>query len=147
LAVSRGLNRKVGGPAVEDVKEPRRSLYIQTARRERANFVALFDAANPDLPIDKRSVSTVAPQALFFLNDKFVWGRAMNLARELETAFSERDVRIDEAYRRLFGRPARQHEIRLANSFLDQAAASGNKAAWIDYIHALLCSNEFVYID
>jgi hypothetical protein len=148
LSAARSLNRGlVGGPATVDVREPRRSLYVQTARRDRSNLLVLFDAANPDLSTEARPVSTVVPQALFFLNDSFVWQQARRISQQLEGAVPDQLARIDEAYRRLFGRPAHDEEVRLATAFFDHAKAKGNKVGWVDYLHALLCSNEFVYID
>jgi hypothetical protein len=147
LAVTGGLDPTIGGPAVADALQPRRSLYLQTARRDQSNFASLFDGANPDLSVGKRAVSTVVPQALFFLNDRFVWTQARRAAEQLEAAVPERVPRIEEAYRRILGRPARQYAIQLATTFLDRTTPGDDKEVWVDYVHALLCSNEFVYLD
>ncbi|MBY0460477.1 MAG: PSD1 and planctomycete cytochrome C domain-containing protein, partial [Gemmataceae bacterium] len=72
LAVTGRLDLKPLGPATHDLGVPNRSLYVQTARWDRSNFATLFDAANPDAAVEKRDVSTVAPQALFLLNHEFV---------------------------------------------------------------------------
>src|SRR3954471_6706921 len=75
LFVSGQLDRTPGGPAADGIDSKRRSLYVQTARWDRSSFAMLFDAANPDASTEKRTVSTVAPQALLFLNHPFVLRR------------------------------------------------------------------------
>ena len=84
------------------------------------------------------------------MNSPFVQAQAQALARRLidQTPGNEA-ARIDTAYRRLFGRSPRAEEIEIGRSFLADAAARGlgPEAAWSDYAHVLLCSNEFVYVD
>src|SRR5262249_13310620 len=83
IFVSGRLDLAQGGPAGADLGALRRSLYIQTARWDRSNFATLFDAANPDASVEKRTVSTVAPQALLLLNNEFVLTQAQELAKRL----------------------------------------------------------------
>jgi hypothetical protein len=93
-------------------------------------------------------MTTVAPQALFLVNSSFVQAQAARLARRLRAQVPHGETaRIDRAYRWLYGRPARDAEIAIGRSFLADAAARGPAAAWTDYAHVLLCSNEFIYID
>jgi hypothetical protein len=148
LSAAGRLDRAQGGPATLDLDRPCRSLYIQTTRWDRNNFSTLFDAANPDQSTAKRTVSTVAPQALFLLNHEFVRHQAEQLARRLCADVPGDDVtRINRAYRLLLGRPAQPEEIRIARGFLARDARYGSEAAWTDYVHVLLCSDEFVYLD
>ena len=58
------LDPAPGGPAGPIWPPSRRSLYVQTARWDRSNSATLFDAANPDASVEKRDVSTIAPQSL-----------------------------------------------------------------------------------
>ncbi|HZW30346.1 MAG TPA: DUF1553 domain-containing protein, partial [Isosphaeraceae bacterium] len=142
------LDRTPGGPATADLNRPRRSLYVQTVRQDRGNFSILFDAANPEQSVESRSVSTVAPQALFLVNSSFVQAQAQALARRLlDQVPGDETARIDRAYQWLFSRPPRAEEIAIGRSFLARAAARGPDAAWFDYAHVLLCSNELIYID
>jgi hypothetical protein len=148
LFVAAQLDRTPGGPATGDLDRPRRSLYIQTVRQDRGNYSTLFDAANPEQSVEGRSVSTVAPQALFLVNSPFVQAQAQALARRLvDQVPGDEAARIDRAYRWLFGRPPRTEEVAIGRSLLARAAAHGPEAAWFDYAHVLLCSNEFIYID
>jgi hypothetical protein len=148
LFVGGQLDRAPGGPAAGDLNLPRRSLYVQTARMDKGNFSTLFDAANPEQSVESRTVSTVAPQALFLLNNTFVQTTAQSLARwVIERAPDDDAARIDRAYRRIYGRPPRTEEIQIGLSFLGGDVARGRNAAWFDYAHVLLCSNEFLYVD
>jgi hypothetical protein len=147
LAAAGRLDPMLGGPATADLARPRRSLYVQTVRQDRANFSTLFDAANPEAPVEARTVSTVAPQALFLLNGRFAHEQAVHLARRLRAVASPDDARIHAAYRRLYARPPTAAEVAIGLDFLAAAKTHGEEAAWVDYAHVLLCGNEFVYID
>lgn len=145
LCVSGRLDLTTGGPAVGDLAMTRRSIYLQTARWDRSNFATLFDAANPDASVEARSVSTVAPQALFLLNSGFILDQAGHLTDRLmrevpeETPDAE-SVRIAQAYRLLFGRLPSDEERIIAR----QVVVQGD---WKELAHVLLCSNEFVFVD
>lgn len=148
LAATGLLDLTLGGPASADLSVPRRSLYIQTSRWDRGNFSTLFDAANPDASVEARAVSTVAPQALFLLNNSFQLDQAKLLAERLgrdapDGSDSERP-RIQRAYRVLFGRLPTDEELAIAMGIV-QGNAGGD--GWIDLAHVLLCCNEFVYVD
>ena len=143
IAVSGRLDPAAGGPAGADLAVPRRSLYIQTARWDRGTFATLFDAANADASTDKRTVSTVAPQALLMLNNGFVHARAAELAERLQREIPADDTaRIELAYHLLYARPAKPEEAAICRDLL---AKSGN--SWRELAHTLLCSNEFIYVD
>jgi cytochrome c553 len=148
LAVSGQLDGQTGGPAGADVQSPRRSLYVQTARWDRGSFALLFDAANPDQSTEKRMATTVAPQALFLLNDEFVRNQAKHLSeRLLREVPDDETARLSHAYRLLFARSPSVEEIEVCRELLTAAASHGTEAAWRELAHVLLCSNEFVYVD
>jgi hypothetical protein len=148
MAVAGMIVPALGGPANADLDRPRRSLYVQTVRQDRGNFSTLFDAANPEASVEARTISTVAPQALFLLNDGFAHAQAEHLARRLrEEVPGDNAARLDRAYRLLYARPPSAEEVAIGLDFLARGSARGDDAAWADYAHVLLCSNEFVYID
>jgi hypothetical protein len=108
----------------------------------------LFDAANPDASTEKRTSSTVAPQALLFLNHPFVLAQARHLAGRLNRENpGGNDDRIDRAYRLLFGRAARPEELEVSRRFLARPGWANYASAWQGLAHVLLCSNEFIYVD
>ena len=148
IFVSGRLDLALGGPAGVDLDAVRRSLYVQTARWDRSNFSTLFDAANPDASVEKRSISTVAPQALLMLNHNFVREQAQHLAkRVLREAPTEQAERLDWLYHLLFGRKARPEEVIICRELLSKAGEPTHDTAWQELAHVLLCSNEFVYVD
>jgi hypothetical protein len=148
LSASGRLDRTPGGPAADGIDTPRRSLYIQTAHWDRSSFAMLFDAANPDASTEKRTVSTVAPQALLFLNHPFVFTQARRLAERLAVEVPGDGIaRIERAYQLLFGRPPRPEEVEVCRAFLYRPEGSPAGADWPGLAHLLLCSNEFVYVD
>jgi hypothetical protein len=148
LFVAGQLDRTPGGPATHDVNSFRRSLFLQTARWDRSNFAALFDAANPDASVEKRDVSTVAPQALFLINHDFVLTQAKSLANRIKRDPSkDQNPRIQRLFALLFSRPAAETEVRLAQSLLARLGKGESETAWRDLAHVLLCTNEFLYVD
>ena len=148
LSVAGRLDPALGGPAGDDLTISRRSLYVQTARWDRSNYATLFDAANPDASVEKRDVSTIAPQSLFLLNHDFVAGQAKHLAERLirDVPNSQTD-RIQRAFQLLFSRPARAEEVEIARQLVLQDCKPRAEAGWVDLAHVLLCSDEFVYLD
>ena len=148
LAVNGQLDLTPGGPAGDDFSIRRRSLYVQTARWQRDSYANLFDAANPDSSTEKRSTSTVAPQALLLLNHPWMQEQTRHLAERLLSDVPEGDVaRIERAYQLLFGRQPQAVELAVAQAVLLGADTADPMAGWIDLAHVLLCSNEFIYLD
>jgi len=140
LAVSGQLDRTPGGPATVDLMIRRRTLYVATTRFDRNNFSTLFDAANPEASVETRTGSTVAPQALFLLNNPFVLAEAKHLAARLNSMANDDPARVRLAFELVLARLPTEDELQLALSYI--AATS-----WDDYAHTLLCSNEFAYLD
>ncbi len=148
LYVAGRLDPAPGGSAGDDLTILRRSLYVQTARWDRSGYATLFDAANPDSSTEKRTVSTVAPQALLLLNHEFALTQARHLAERLAREVpKDETARIQHAYQLVFGRPAVAEEIEIARQIVARAGPQGDTAGWVDLAHVLLCSNEFVYLD
>jgi len=148
LAVSGRLASTTGGPAFADVTTPRRSLYLMAARTgaKTSDFGALFDAADCCSIVEARKESTVAPQALFLLNDPFVLDLADALAARVIAELPERDLqpRLERLHGLLFGRLPTAEELAIAEQFL---TASADGEGWTRLCHLLLCTNEFVHVD
>jgi hypothetical protein len=148
LAVSGELERRPGGPADRDFATPRRTLYQMTIRSERSGFGPLFDVADSTAPTEKRTTSTVAPQALFLLNNPFALARTRTLARRILQSGNDDRVRIEQAYRWLYARPPHEDELAIGLAFLAEGSSAGARdKTWEEYAQVLLCANEFLYID
>ncbi len=152
LSVSGQLDPSERGPASDNLSIRRRSLYVQTARWDRSNYATLFDAANPDASVETRTISTVAPQALFLLNNKFIGEQAGQFAERLRRSIADdapdvTALRIVSAYRLAFGRFPTDEERRIATKVVAEGNAASPQGGWTDLAHILLCSNEFTYLD
>jgi hypothetical protein len=166
LAVSGTLDTQQFGPPVPMVRSPdgevntpndpngnRRSIYLQVRRSQPLTFLQLFDQPVIETNCIRRSVSTVASQALTLLNSDFMTHSA--------AVFGDRVLReqaADPASRVLllaFGRPPTENERGLFAAFLDQQTQQHSKAqpaearrrAVTDLCHMLLSANEFAYVD
>jgi hypothetical protein len=89
----------------------------------------------------QRTSSTVAPQSLVLMNHPFVREAAAALADRIEKRSAEDRVRIYYAFRSVYGREPTADEVRL----VEQARSDGSD--WEIIAHALLSSNEFLYVD
>ena len=148
LAASGGLDLRAGGPATHELGSPRRSLYLQTARWDRANFATLFDAANPDASVETRTVSTVAPQVLFLMNHAFMSEVAGRMAVEAARGAPEGGTaRIRWLFRRALSRDPTRAEADIASRLLADAREAGGGDPWPVLAHVLLVGNEFVTVD
>ncbi len=151
LAVSGKLDKSVGGVPFRDLVTPRRTIYFRTVRSDRTSYTMLFDAADPTAIIDTRTESTVAPQALFLINNPFVIEQARALADRALAFTAAGDVeRIAKLYELLFARPASDEEARIGERLLAVAreAHEGDEVlSWQQYCQILLCSNEFTFVD
>jgi hypothetical protein len=147
LSVSGRLDLRTGGPAVRDANSRRRALYLMTIRSDRTGFGPLFDAADPTAMVEARNVSTVAPQALYLLNNSFVLEQSAALARRLVAERLDESTRLDRAYALLFGRRPSGEEREVAREGLATFGRAGESESWPAYAHVLLCTNEWVYVD
>jgi hypothetical protein len=142
LSAAGRLQQPLGGPASQDPQCSRRTLYVMTIRSDRSSFRELFDAADPTAIADRRVVSTVAPQALYLMNNPFVTAQVNALASRMATRERDPARRIDQAYALLYGRPPSPIELQLGIDYLGKEQAN-----WNAYCQVLVCANEFVTID
>jgi hypothetical protein len=92
----------------------------------------------------------VPQQALFLLNSPLAVEQAQHLAQRDDVRGKDRQ-RIDSLYAILFGRSPTDDEadagLRFVEAAGQDAAATAKVAAWEQYAHVLLLSNEFVFVD
>jgi hypothetical protein len=145
LTVAGRLDRTAGGPAARDFNVPRRTVYLLTIRSDRSGFAPLFDAADSTALVDKRTVSTVAPQALYLMNNPFILEQTKALAKRITDGDKDDRARIERAYRLLYGRPPIDDEVKIGLDFLGRGGRTAK--AWEEYCQVLLCANEYIYVD
>jgi hypothetical protein len=149
LAVSGRLERTVGGPPAKDIlaaKASRRTVYAQVDRLNFPGLFRTFDMPSPDTTSPQRDTTTVAPQALFFMNNPFLVECSRRLLQRPEIqAESDMAKRVNLLYRLLYARPPATKEVELAREYME--GGKGMVSNWEQYVQALLLANEFVFVD
>jgi hypothetical protein len=144
----------------------RRTVYVFLKRTLGVPMLEIFDLPVPDKPAPTRMTTTIAPQALILLNNKFTDEQALALAlRVRREAGEEPAAQVAHSFQLALGRTPTAEELQTALEFLArhqsaaQAHASGPATAavpvdsspapmplvaWCKLVFNL---NEFVYID
>jgi len=118
LFVSGALDTKMGGPSAELTPGyNRRTVYGRVSRYRLDQYLQLFDFPSPSFSAEKRYVTSVPLQRLFFMNSDFVEQQAELLTRRTATE-PDSAARIQMMYRLLFGRAAGESELRAGLQFL-----------------------------
>ncbi len=151
LAVSDELDGCIGGPSADlgDAGNKRRTLYGKISRHQLNGLLRLFDFPDPNITSGARPVTIVPLQQLFVLNSEFMIARARSLAAKLAAEEKDETARIRKAFLRLYGRPAREREVRMGLAFLHapEESAKGTLHRWEQYAQVLLAANEFTFVD
>jgi hypothetical protein len=132
---------------------PRRSLYLPVIRNAMYDVFSIFDYADASAPLEQRAQSTVAHQALFFMNSPLVRDESRALAARLLASAGDEAARIDRAYGAVLGRPALADESARSVAYLARARGliasdpEPELAAWQSLCQVLCASNEFSYVD
>ena len=144
LVVAGRLDDKPGGAPV-GLESLRRTLYTFINRMDVPPVMTTFDFPSPSTSCPQRGQTTVAPQALYLMNNDFAAGSAAALLRRHEVAeATEAAAKVNMLHSILFARPATEVDLRRAREFL---GSDPREKAWQHYAHALLMANEFVFVD
>ncbi len=130
------------------ISDTRRSIYLQARRGLTHEMLALFDAADSNLVVGQRDVTTVATQALFMLNSPFILENSDILANRVLAATDLDDAaRAELVYRLILARPATEGERNQAVAFVRDFDPSqpNARAAWSALAQVLFSSAEFRY--
>ena len=150
----------------------RRSLYIFTRRSLPYPLLDTFDMATAQEAHSKRDVTTTPLQSLALFNSDIVFGWSQALAgRVINEAGNDESAQLDRLYEILFARKATATEKETLQKFLDShekvvrdktsegkfevSIPTGLKdspkldpiraAAFVDLVHTVANSNEFIY--
>ena len=149
-AMSSGLQRVVA--------DERRSIYLVARRTNPLTFLRVFDYPIIDVNCTLRSASATPLQSLTMINSKFLTASASRLARRAE-ALAGTDAslakKIETAYRITLSRnpsttefeAAQRHLQHLNQLYEASSVADASQRSFENFVHMLLCSNEFLYID
>jgi hypothetical protein len=166
LAISGGLDSQMFGSfqswkpklfSVDDANNEtasfqtrRRSLYLPVVRTTLQEMMELFDVGDPNSIISRRANTTVAPQALFLLNNPFVQQRAEELADRVLGESGDESERIERAWWLVLSRPPTAAERARAREYLVGARGVENgsdRVAWTSLAWALFSLNECLFVD
>ena len=137
LNVSGSLVRRIGGPS-SDVLASRRTVYTRIDRDSIPGLLCTFDFPDPQTFSARRVDTTVAPQALFFMNHPFVIDRAKEVLRREGIADAPTiDVKIDRLYALLFQRRASADERDMGRAFLTAPRNQNPLYTTYGRVHAL----------
>jgi hypothetical protein len=150
----------VGTSITDEYENRRRSVYVPVVRSALYDLFQAFDFADPSTLSGDRVTTTVAPQALFFMNSEFVREQARLTAERLRQGSTDRE-RLVTLYRWAFSRRPSEKDEEQALGFLaayrekarvqSREDGEGNEAreenAWQALCRALFASNEFVYVE
>lgn len=152
LSVTGELDQTLGGPALALTAKDnhRRTLYGLIHRREMSTMLLMHDFPDPTAHSPQRVSTTTSLQGLYALNGPLLLDRSAALAQRL-LMLPDRDNsdlgRIELAYRLLFARKPTERESEIGLAFVGEAIGTERTAAWTQYAHVLLASNEFLYVD
>ncbi len=154
LAAGGALDTTMYGAGTLDEASSRRSVYLTVKRSRPVPILQIFDSPEAIQSIGERQVTTVPTQALALMNSPFVRKQAELLAKRVRpSAAVELPAAVEAAYRTTFGRKPTVQEKDRAAAFVGRHAETYGKGepalarAFADFCQALLCSNEFVYVD
>ena len=147
LFVTGRMEDRIGGPSQDLLNgfQTRRTIYSFLNRLDLPGLLSVFDFPSPAATSAQRDTTTISPQALFLMNGPFIAAAADAVGQRPEIALiPSLPDRVHGVYRALFQRPPKADEASLAAEFL---GSSPTQEMWTQWIHALLITNEFVFVD
>jgi hypothetical protein len=131
-------------------KTNRRSIYLPLRRSNLPTLYTLFDFGDATTPEGHRSPTTVATQALFVMNSPLVIREAKNVADGVLKQEKQDKRRVEEIYLRVLDRRPDGSEIDKGLTYLTSFRRKWNQIdeeqAWTSLTHALMASNEFIFV-
>lgn len=122
----------------------RRTIYAFVERAGLPDLFRTFDFPSPAATNAQRDQTTVPPQALFLMNNPFVLECARRLAERPDLVELSIDAKVSRIHQLLFGRNPTATEVEVANRFLGPAPSADT---WARFVHAMMMTNEFIFVD
>jgi hypothetical protein len=150
------LDPALGGveiPQSQALDSRRRSLYLAHHGETRAEFLDLFDAANP-CDAYRRTTSVLPQQALALSNSDLAARMARAVERKMPAEWTDEEF-VTAAFEQVLGRPPRTAEAAAAIAFLQRQVklfelelpnVDPDARARVNLIHALFNHTDFVTI-
>ncbi len=132
--------------SADPAEHTRRGLYVLARRNFRFPLFEAFDAPVNAVSCPRRETTTVAPQALWLLNNSMVQRQAKAFAARLvREAGKEPAAQVDRAWRLALGRAPTRSEQERALALLRELPAEGQALERLCLMVFNL--NEFVHVD
>lgn len=150
LSLSGDLDEAGGGPSLPpgfksefgyEFTTKRRSVYVPVFRNSGHELLSVFDFANPNFAVGKRSRSTLPTQALYLTNNPVVHKRATKAAEKIVKKAETDKERLHLMFRKTLGRAPSASETALADTFLE-----GSGHDWPALQRALFASVDFRFL-
>jgi hypothetical protein len=122
-------------------------------RNKRDPLLDVFDLPDRLVSSGDRNVTTTPTQSLLLINSPSMIARAKTFAERVNKDVSGGgiDSRVRHAYRLAVSRDPIESELKRSVDFLsppDKTLSDGESATrFLDFCHALLNSNEFLYVE
>jgi hypothetical protein len=128
----------------------RRSIYLPLRRSNLPTLYMLFDFGDATSPEGKRNPTTVATQALFVMNSPMVMREAKAVASRVLKQNTKNARRMEEVYLTILDRRPDPSEVDAGLTYIQSLRQKWNDIdevkAWQSFCHALMASNEFMYV-
>ncbi|MEO1982527.1 MAG: DUF1553 domain-containing protein, partial [Fuerstiella sp.] len=141
-------------PYIGDFSSSRRTIYLFRQRIRKNRYLDMFDGPDGNLHVDTRRPTTTSLQSLYFMNSPFIDAQSQAIAQRVLDAAESHDKRVSWAWQHIFGRHPKAEELQATRAHLGRVVQqlpdeTEDKAhgAWTSLIRAMLCSNEFVFVD
>ena len=121
----------------------RRSVYVPWFRNSTLDLFEVFDVANANLVVGRRTVTNLPTQALFMMNSPFIREQAGHTAKRL---LAEKAT-IEQAYQLILSRPPTKSERLSTKSFLDGFSSDKQEEAWAQLCQTLFACLDFRFVD
>lgn len=146
LAVSGMIDRRMYGAGTLDQGMKRRSIYFSVKRSKLIPMMQLFDWPDTMTSQGRRAITTTPSQALIFMNSPQIREMAAHFAKKV---LGSSDPVGSAVYRAHGALPSPERRAQLKQFLRKQTASYGGREepAMIDLCHALLASNEMIYVE
>ena len=167
LMISGKLDPLIGGPSIPvtennegkpvlDKDHGRRSIFVEVQRRLPLNILATFDQPVMTPNCNKRTNTTVATQALWFMNDNESVEISETLAKSIMTESTGLENQLHQLFIKLFAKKPTPEELHTCMDYFHSQSkrlAKQNTKKNPDHLamsslcQALFASNRFLFVD
>lgn len=159
LTVTETMDPRAGG-ASDANDSNRRSIYQRVMRNSSHPMLSLFDAPDGSSSVAKRNCTTTSLQALYLTNSTWPLRKAESLVRRITAEHDSDAIRVRSLFRRVLLRDPKESELESLLQFIEnhplsvqnvidaeRASETESREPLVDITHALINSNEFLYVE